>query len=218
MNRDGCWVVASGNRGKLKEIGWALRHLSVELVPAGELVPGFDPEETGATFEANAAIKALAAFEATGRPSIADDSGLCVVGLNGEPGVFSARYAGEGRSDAERVTFLLERMKELEGEARKAWFQCCCVAIVPAHRIASDPSPVAEPAPLPAGWGWIVANGYIHGRIGFEPRGCHGFGYDPVFLPDLFPGRTLAELSLEEKTRVSHRGLAFTQFASRVLP
>lgn len=212
---EAAWVVASANKGKLVEISHALRDVQVPLLPVRNLVPDFDPEETGATFLENAALKAMAAFQATGRASIADDSGLCVEGLGGEPGVRSARYAGEGCTDAQRITFLLQKMDGMTGQARRAYFQCCCVAIVPTSHVAPAHR-AAGLAPLPDAWCWVVANGYIHGTIGLEPVGTNGFGYDPLFYPDLYPTLTLAQLSLEQKTAVSHRGLAFAKFASMI--
>ncbi len=209
------WVLASGNKGKLKEIAWALRGKGVTLLPITELAPGFSPAETESTFVDNARLKAHAAFLATGLPSIADDSGLCVDGLGGEPGVQSARYAGEGKSDEERIAYLLDKMGPLEGDARRAHFECWCAAALPVAEEMFMPWK-EEKYGLPRGWSWVVTTGRINGTIISRPRGSGGFGYDPVFVPDLYPDRTLAELEMSEKDRVSHRGLAFAALARNI--
>ncbi len=213
-------VVATGNRGKIREISSLLARLPVEVVPVGSLVAGFDPEETGATFLENARLKAMAAFHATGLPSLADDSGLCVVGLGLEPGVRSSRYAGEGKSDADRVRFLLSRMEKLTGAERAAWFACTLYGVIPAAWVPGVASAGPDPAstgvslePGPPGFLGVVCVGRLPGQIGFDPRGTDGFGYDPVFHPDDDPTRTLAQYGLDEKNRISHRGIAFRTFS-----
>jgi XTP/dITP diphosphohydrolase len=210
-------VVASTNRGKLREISLALSGLDVDLVPVDSLVPGFAPEETGATFLENAAIKAQAAFDATGLPCVADDSGLCVHGLGLEPGVRSSRYAGDHCTDAERIRFLLDRMHGITGDGRRAYFSCTVAAVLPSPCGMNVPGVLAcGHLTLPAHVVGITTEGRLPGTIGLVPRGGNGFGYDPLFHPDADPSRTLAEFGTEEKNRISHRGQAFALLA-RVL-
>jgi len=218
-------VAATQNKGKIREITALLAGLGLEVLPIAQIVPDFDVEETGATFLDNARLKAVAAFEATGLPSLADDSGLCVVGLGLEPGVRSSRYAGEGCCDEERVAYLLSRMGGITGSGRTAWFECTLYGVVPADWAGPDTVVKGPDAPMPRADAWItredgpdgyvgiVARGRLPGRIGYVPRGENGFGYDPVFHPDADPSRTLAEYGLAEKNRISHRGIAFFTFA-----
>lgn len=179
-------VLATGNPHKVVEIEPLLAGAGVELVLIGRLVEGWDVEETGETLEANAALKARAAVAATGEPAVADDTGLFVDALEGAPGVRSARYAGPACSFADNVRKLLEAMTGVR--ARAARFRTVVVLACP------DGSAGAF-------------EGALEGTIGTEPRGTEGFGYDPVFI--LPGGRTLAELPLAEKNRVSHRAAAF---------
>jgi len=203
-------VVASGNRGKLVEIGATLALPGLRLLPVGDLVPGFDVEETGETFLDNSRLKARAAYAATGRASVADDSGLCVVGLGLEPGVRSSRYAGDNRTDVERNAFLLEKMRSLTEDARRAWFACVVYAIIPRRKIRPWADCLLEELPgVEPGYVGISVEGRLSGTIGPAPCGCEGFGYDPVFVPDADASRTLAEFSLAEKNAISHRGQAF---------
>ena len=185
-------VLASGNPGKLAEIEALLAPLSIEVVPQPALGIG-EAEEPHGTFIENALAKARYASRASGLPALADDSGLCVDALGGEPGVHSAYYAGrEGARearDARNNTKLLQAL----GDARSAHYVCVLVLL----RHAADPRPA-------------VAEGVWHGEIARAPRGTNGFGYDPLFhLPAL--GRTAAELAPAEKNRVSHRGQAFAK-------
>ena len=183
-------VVGSSNHGKLAEIRSALDFPGWRFVAAAELEAEWpSPEETGETFEDNARIKARAAHERFELAALADDSGLEVDALDGEPGVYSARYAGPCADDAENNRRLLLALKDATEGERTARFRCTIVFIGP------DGTET-------------VANGTCEGRIGFEPRGEHGFGYDPLFEPDATPGRTMAELSLAEKNAISHRGAA----------
>ena len=181
-------LVATHNRGKLKEYQELFAGLAFDLVTLDDLGIRDDIEETGATFAENARLKAVAHARQSGLLTLADDSGLEVDALGGEPGVRSKRYAGEGASDAERVAFLLNKLREVPRGKRSARFRCAIV-------IAS-----------PRGETW-EADGTCEGEIIFEPRGTNGFGYDPVFY---FPerGATMAELSSEEKNRISHRARA----------
>ena len=183
-------VVGSSNHGKLAEIRSALDFPGWRFVAAAELEAEWpSPEETGETFEDNARIKARAAHERFELAALADDSGLEVDELDGEPGVYSARYAGPCADDAENNSRLLLALKDVPEGQRTARFRCTIVFVGP------DGTET-------------VANGTCEGRIGFQPRGEHGFGYDPLFEPDATPGRTMAELSLAEKNAISHRGAA----------
>ena len=179
-------VLATGNPHKVKEIEPLLAGAGVELVSVGGLVKGWDVDETGETLEENAALKARAAVGATGTPAVADDTGLFVDALGGEPGVRSSRYAGPGCSYADNVRKLLAAMTG--AEARSARFRTAVVLACPDGTER-------------------VFDGVLEGTIGTGARGTGGFGYDPVFV--LPGGRTLAELPLAEKNRVSHRAAAF---------
>ena len=185
-------VVATGNPGKVRELGTALAGLPFELVPQGELGIAAAPEDA-CTFLENALGKARHAARESGLPAIADDSGLVVPILGGAPGIRSARYAGVGATDAANNAKL---MRELGANTPCAgYFTCCLVSLE---------SP-ADPAP-------VIATARWHGLIVDSPRGTHGFGYDPHFLvPGL--GKTSAQLPLEEKNRLSHRGQACRMLA-----
>lgn len=182
-------VVATGNEGKVAEIRTGLDIPGWDYVAAGEICGWIAPEETGRTFEENARIKARAAHELTGMPSLADDSGLEVDALDGEPGVFSSRYAGPCATDAENNSRLLLALEGVPEAERTARFRCTIV-FVDADGMET------------------VAEGVCKGRVGFEPRGGGGFGYDPLFEPAAAPGRTMAELEPAEKNALSHRGAA----------
>ena len=186
-------VLASNNPGKLREIAALLEGLELEVVAQGTLgIP--EAEEPHETFVENALAKARHASRAAGLPALADDSGLMVPALGGEPGVHSAYYAGREGSREERDArnnALL--MKNISGKERKA----CYVCVVTLVRHADDPRP-------------IVADARWHGEIADAPRGANGFGYDPLFfVPEL--GKTAAELDSVHKNRVSHRGLALAK-------
>lgn len=188
-------VLASGNAGKIREIALLLAPLAIEVVPQASL--GIDEaEEPHDTFVENALAKARHAALRSGLPALADDSGICVAALGGEPGVHSARYAGEPKSDARNNEKLLAA---LDGTAdRRAHY--CCVMVLMRH--GADPQP-------------LIAEGEWHGEILRSPRGDGGFGYDPLFLvPGL--GLTGAELSLERKNAISHRGRALAQLLERM--
>lgn len=191
-------AVATSNMGKLAEIRAALDFEGWRFYTADELgLPWPEPEETGETFEENARIKATFAHEHFGMPALADDSGLEVDALDGEPGVRSSRYAGPCASDEENNRRLLLALQDVPDAERTARFRCTMVFV--------DESGCE-----------IIATGTCEGRIGFEPKGEGGFGYDPLFLPDEAPGRTMAELSPEEKDRISHRGRAGRGFVGSV--
>jgi XTP/dITP diphosphohydrolase len=191
-------VLASNNSKKLKELDAILAPLGWHLVQQGELGIA-EAEEPHCTFVENALAKARHAARLSGLPALADDSGLCVDALGGAPGVQSARYAGEPRSDARNNAKLLADLSELgDGSARSAHF----VSLIIFVRHADDPQP-------------IIAEGEWHGEILSAPRGDDGFGYDPVFfLPEL--GRTAAELDAAEKNRRSHRGQALARLVERL--
>lgn len=192
--------IASGNRGKIAELQKLLSEyitdIEIELVSLKDVGFEGDIVEDGETFEENALIKARAAAEFSGLCSIADDSGLIVNALGGEPGVYSARYAGEPCDDQKNNEKLL---KNLEGIGdRSAAFVCTIACVIPEGQPLSG-----EP---------IIGTGYCPGEILFNPRGKGGFGYDPLFWFDPF-GKTFAEMSAEEKNAISHRGAGVKAFA-----
>ena len=182
-------VLASSNPGKLREIGALLAPLAIEVIPQGELSIE-DAHEPHATFLENALAKARHASRAAGLPALADDSGLCVDALGGEPGVHSAYYAGtEGTREARDARNNQKLLAELK-DRRAAYYACIMVFL----RHAQDPRP-------------LVAEGIWRGEIARAPRGSNGFGYDPLFwVPSL--GKTAAELDPAVKNRISHRGIA----------
>jgi XTP/dITP diphosphohydrolase len=182
-------VVATANAGKLAEIHSTLDFTGWRFVPASEMGEWDPPEESGSTFEENALIKARYAAQTFGHAALADDSGLEVDALDGEPGVFSARYAGECATDAQNTARLLLALSDVPEERRSARFRCTMALV--------DESGDAT-----------IATGACEGAIGFDLRGEMGFGYDPVFLPRATPGRTMAQLDLAEKNAISHRGAA----------
>lgn len=188
-------VIASGNAGKLREIAHLLAPLSLEIIPQAKLnVP--ECEEPYCTFIENALAKARHASQHTGLPALADDSGLCVDSLQGAPGVISARYAGEPKSDEQNNQKLLEVLGD--SPHRTAHFYCVMVLV----RHANDPEP-------------LIAEGQWVGEILKEYRGNDGFGYDPLFL-DAKTGKTVAELPLEIKSRISHRGHAMAKLLQKL--
>lgn len=183
-------VLASKNPKKLKEMNEILSGMGVEVCLQADVGIDIDVEETGTTFEENSMLKARAVMEASGLPAIADDSGLCVDALNGAPGVYSARYGGEGLDDAGRYRLLLSSMPM--GKARTARFVSVITCCFPNGDV-------------------LTARGECPGTIAFAPMGEGGFGYDPVFfLPKL--KKTFAQLTPEEKNAISHRGRALEAF------
>ncbi len=189
-------VLASGNKGKLREIEKILAEFGIAVAPQSEFGVT-DADETGTTFVENAMIKARHALEATGLPAIADDSGLVVDALDGRPGVYSARYAGPDASDEDNNLRLLAELEGVPDEQRGAAFHCVACLVMPGD---ADP---------------VIAAGEWRGRILQEPRGEGGFGYDPLFLvPEL--GCSSAELSPEEKNARSHRGKALKELARKL--
>lgn len=189
-------MLATGNPGKVAELrGILALHLDLGgvslLTPRDWPTPLPEVAETGTTFAENARLKADALASATGLPALADDSGLCVDALGGAPGLHSARWAGPGASDADRNAKLLLALADMPPERRTARFVCAAALAVP----GSDT---------------VAADGFCEGIILQAPRGANGFGYDPLFLlPDM--GRTMAELTADEKNRLSHRALALSR-------
>ncbi|MCI2112510.1 MAG: XTP/dITP diphosphatase [Ruminococcus sp.] len=189
------FIIATNNQKKLKELERILNPLGINAVSArDEGVSLDDVEETGTTFAENAFLKAEAAFKKTGLPSVADDSGLCVDVLNGRPGIFSARYAGENATDEDKNNKLLSELKDVSEKDRTAHFTCaiCCI--------------------LPNGEK-IEVEGVCEGSIAFEPHGNEGFGYDPIFK---YGDKSYAELSSSEKDAVSHRGKALRKLKAEL--
>jgi XTP/dITP diphosphohydrolase len=187
-------VIASHNAGKVAEISGILSGAGIELAGLDGFAPCPEPEENGSTFLENALIKARAAHEATGLPALADDSGIEVDALGGRPGIHSARYGGEGLSDAQRCGRLLEELEGVPAEERSARFRCVMVLY---------PAPGTEDDAL-------VTEGILEGVIAGEPSGSNGFGYDPVFyIPG--EGKTAAEMDRAEKNSISHRYRALVE-------
>lgn len=185
-------ILASGNAGKAQEISQMLANHRIEVLPQSAFNVT-EVEETGLTFVENALLKARNAAAHSGLPAIADDSGLEVDALEGAPGIYSARYAGNNASDRDNITKLLRALAGVEGTQRTARFQCLMVYMEHAH----DPTP-------------IICQGTWEGRILLEPRGTQGFGYDPVFFVRTH-NCSAAELPAIVKNNLSHRGQALRQ-------
>jgi XTP/dITP diphosphohydrolase len=185
-------VLATANQHKIVELSRILAASAIpaELVGLGEFPGAPDVAETGATFVANALLKAVAIADFTGLPSVADDSGLCADALNGMPGVLSARWAGGHGDDAANLRLLLDQLADVPDERRGAHFACAAVLVLPSGTETEH-----------------VSEGVVHGRLIREPRGSGGFGYDPVFVPDGH-SCTTAQMSPVAKDAISHRGIA----------
>lgn len=184
------FVLASHNSGKLKEMQAILGALGVEVVLPSQLGISVEVEETGETFAENALLKAKAVCAASGLPAIADDSGLCVDALQGAPGVYTARYGGEGLSDEQRYRLLLRNLQGLS--PRTCHFQTAIACAFPDGTV-------------------LTAQGRCEGTVAFAPMGTDGFGYDPIFwVPER--KKTFAQLGAEEKNAISHRGKALRAF------
>ena len=190
-------VLASKNPHKLVEISKITERFGFQLVLQSELGVDIDVEETGTTFEENSLLKAEAVMRATGLPALADDSGIAVDALNGEPGIYSARYGfDESLDDWGRLLLLLKNTEHVPDGQRQAQFVCVISFVTPEGKV-------------------IQARGEIHGELTREPAGENGFGYDPIFYyPPL--GKTTAELSPEEKNEVSHRANALKLFYEKM--
>lgn len=187
-------IAATKNKNKLREFGEILKDF--EIISQEEAGLDIDVEETGSTFEENSMLKARAIYEACKIPAIADDSGLVVDALGGEPGVYSARYGGEGLDDRGRVALLLKNMKDVPQKERTARF-VCAITLVDGDKV-------------------ITARGECEGIIAYEPSGENGFGYDPVFFVEKYK-KTLAEVTPEEKNAISHRGKALRAFEQKMM-
>jgi len=187
-------VIATRNKNKLREFKEILKDLQIEIRSLDDFGPTPEAVEDGVTFDENAYKKALHTAKVLGLPAIADDSGLVVEALNGEPGVYSARYAGENATDEQNCSKLLTALKGVEN--RRAHFQCVLSIAVP-----SGPA--------------LTYEGRCDGVIIDEKRGDNGFGYDPLFYFEEF-GKTFAELSMDEKNKVSHRGKALAEVKSEI--
>ncbi len=190
-------LIASNNAGKIAEFQALFTPLSIEVISLKDAGITSDPEETGLTFVENALIKARNAAKISGLPTLADDSGLVVPKLNGEPGIYSARYSESG-DDAANNQKLLDNMKDLQGDERAAYFKAVIVLL----RHEADPVP-------------FIAEGEVHGLITEKIEGNQGFGYDPLFF---YPPerRTFGELSSHEKNKISHRALAMKVLSQKL--
>lgn len=182
-------LIATRNPGKLDEVRSLLRSLPLHLRSLTEFPATTEVDETGATFAENAILKAQSYAQQTGMWALADDSGLEVYALGGAPGIYSARYAGEGAADADRITRLLAELSGTEDQRREARFTCSVAIATPEARIIN------------------VSHGTCEGRIAHAPRGDNGFGYDPIFVPDGYK-QSFGELSSEIKDVISHRARA----------
>ena len=191
-------VLASSNHGKLEELRSLLSGSGIELIAQSDLGVE-DAEETGTTFVENALLKARHATRITGLPALADDSGICVDALRGAPGLYSARYAGEHGNASRNIDKLLEDMKDVPDDNRSAHFYCVLVLL----RHADDPQP-------------LIVEGQWNGRLLHERRGSVGHGYDPVFF-DSVHGQSAAEMELDFKNQLSHRGQALAMLKSKLV-
>lgn len=190
------FIIATNNPHKLVEMERILNPIGIKAVSAKEAgISLAEVEETGETFAENAFLKANAAFKLSGMPAIADDSGLCIDALNGKPGVYSARYAGENATDLDRINKVLQEMEHVSNENRTAHFtsSVCCI--------------------LPDG-SKIQVEGKCYGSIGFKPIGNGNFGYDPIFVYE--NKKTFAQMSSNEKDKISHRGKSLTMLQSEL--
>jgi XTP/dITP diphosphohydrolase len=193
-------LLATRNQGKIVEFRRILDALApgeIELVGLDQFPNLHDVDETGSTFEENALLKAREMSEATGLPAIADDSGLCIDALNGNPGIFSARWAGTHGDDSANIEKVLEQLKDVPEDKRGAYFICVAALYLPDGRTHCE-------------------EGRFHGKILFSPVGENGFGYDPIFQPE---GLSIssAQMSSEEKDAVSHRGISLRAIAPHVM-
>lgn len=189
------FLIATHNKKKLSELKDIFKKLNIIAKSPDELgidIP--DPEETGKTFEENAFIKAKSGFDATGLPTVADDSGLCVDVLNGAPGVYSARYSGEHGDDEKNNDLLLKNLEGFPQEKRNAHYVCSICCVLDKNKK-------------------FTVRGEFYGRIGFERIGNGGFGYDPLFMVG---DKSVAEMTAEEKNKISHRGKALKAFSEEL--
>lgn len=193
-------VLATRNQGKIEEFRRILEELApgqIDLIGVDQFPHLVDVDETGSTFEENSLLKARYTSEATGLPAIADDSGLCVDALNGDPGIYSARWAGTHGDDRANLVKVLDQLKDVPDENRTAYFICVASLVLPDGRQQ-------------------VAEGRFEGHILHAPVGNNGFGYDPIFQP-LGMSISSAQMSAEEKDLVSHRGKSLRSLAPHVI-
>lgn len=192
------FLIATHNMKKRDELSRILKPVGVRALLAEEAgVDLTDVEETGTTFEENAFLKAQSGCLESGMPCIADDSGLAVDALDGAPGVFSARYSGEHGNDDKNNELLLENLKDVPMERRTARFVSAVCCVFPDGRK-------------------ITVRGECEGKIAFDLKGNGGFGYDPLFLPEEYEGKTMAQLTPEEKDTISHRGKALRLLSKKL--
>lgn len=190
-------VFATANEGKVKEIKEILKDFPIEVVSMKDMGITADIEENGDTFEENSLIKARALVKLTGLPALADDSGLEVDYLNGEPGIYSARYLGRDTDYDYKNNYIINKLSEAQDKERSARFVCVISLVLPDGRE-------------------FVERGVVEGLIGYEQKGENGFGYDPIFyLPEY--SKTSAELSPEEKNKISHRGKALSAMKKLIM-
>lgn len=185
-------VLATRNKKKIEEIKRAIGNVPISILTIDDFPGCPEVQEEGVTFQENAIKKALTVAQYTGKPSLADDSGLEVYALNNAPGVLSSRYAGEGTDDRKNIEKLLHEMRSVINGERNARFVCCLALVFPDGRVE-------------------IFSGHVEGRIGREPKGSYGFGYDPIFYPKGHD-RTFAEMTAKEKDSLSHRGEALRDF------
>ena len=190
-------VFATANEGKVKEIKEILKDFPIEVVSMKEMGITADIEENGSTFEENSLIKARTLVKLTGLPALADDSGLEVDYLNGEPGIYSARYLGRDTDFDYKNNYIINKLSDAKDKERSARFVCVISLVLPDGRE-------------------FVERGVVEGLIGYEQKGENGFGYDPIFyLPEY--GKTSAELSPDEKNKISHRGKALSAMKKLIM-
>lgn len=189
-------IFATGNEGKMREIRVILADLGMEILSTKEAGVSLDILEDGKTFRENAQIKAYAVWKETGGIVLADDSGLVVDHLGGEPGIYSARYMGEDTSYEVKNQAIIDRMQGVVGAERAARFECAIAAVLPDGQV-------------------LYTEAAMEGLIAEHPAGCGGFGYDPILYIPQF-GKTSAELTMEEKNAISHRGKALKEMRARL--
>lgn len=192
------FVMATNNSHKIVEISRVMEELNINVVSPKDInISLRDVDENGKTFAENAYIKAKACYDLTGFPSIADDSGICVDALDGKPGIYSARFAGENATDKDRNNLLLSMLKDTPKDKRGAHYTCAICCIIDSNTV-------------------IEVEGKCFGKIAFEESGNHGFGYDPIFITDEY-NITFGDLSDEQKDKISHRGLALLKLKDEIM-
>lgn len=185
-------VIATRNKKKIEEIRRVIGNIPISILTIDDFPGCPEVEEEGVTFQENAIKKAMTVSQCTGKPALADDSGLEVYALNNAPGILSSRYSGEDADDRKNIEKLLHEMRSVIDEERKARFVCCLALVFPDGGVE-------------------IFSGHVEGRIGREPKGSYGFGYDPLFYPKGHD-MTFAEMTAEEKDSLSHRGKALREF------